>query len=118
MTDAMKSSNIGQNLEITRDTIEQIFILAQLELTEEETENAVVDMKKILDYFSQIETAVENAKEETAVESGIEETEAYMESDEGLLREDVLRTSPADADLLKSNAPAWQKDMLVVPKTF
>lgn len=109
MTDDMKSSNIGQNLEITRDTIEQICILAQLELTEEETENAVVDMKKILDYFSQIEKAVENGKEETA---------AYIESDEGLLREDVLKMSTAGIDLLKSNAPAWQKDMLVVPKTF
>lgn len=108
MTDEIKLKHPTNETEITREKVDQLCILAQLELTEEEVQKAVVDMKKTLDYFGQIENAVvevENNPNSFSHEVSEEESGAVVANNCGV-------------ELLESNAPAWQNGMLVVPKTF
>lgn len=108
MTDEIKLKHPTNETEITREKVDQLCILAQLELTEEEAQKAVVDMKKTLDYLSQIEKAV--------VETESDPTSFFQE----VLKEDTgtVVACNCGVELLESNAPAWQNGMLVVPKTF
>ena len=92
---------------IDDDTIEYVGILAKLELSDEEKDQAKQDMAKMLDYIDQL-----NELDTTGVEpmSHIFQVENVFREDEvtnGDMREAVL-----------ANAPEEKDGMFVVPQTF
>ena len=95
--------------EITTETIEKLEILAQMEISDEEKEQAVRNLKQIVDYFSQIGEARTN---------GIEPV-SCVHTKYAPLRVDV----PKEPDIefrsgMTDNAPALQDHMIVVPRSF
>lgn len=124
MTDVIKQEDVATYAEITREKLDQLCILAQLELTEEEAQKAVVDMKKTFDYFGQIKKAVVGMEADTIFGAEadansdlvVDEPLSPHEDSKGDYNTTVVRN--CGSDILESNAPAWQNDMLVVPKTF
>ncbi len=92
---------------IDDETIEYVGILAKLELSDEEKDQAKQDMAKMLDYIDQL-----NELDTTEVEpmSHIFQVENVFREDEvtnGDMREAVL-----------ANAPEEKDGMFVVPQTF
>ncbi|MBR1700914.1 MAG: Asp-tRNA(Asn)/Glu-tRNA(Gln) amidotransferase subunit GatC [Lachnospiraceae bacterium] len=92
---------------IDDETIEYVGILAKLELSDEEKDQAKQDMAKMLDYIDQL-----NELDTTGVEpmSHIFQVENVFREDEvtnGDMREAVL-----------ANAPEEKDGMFVVPQTF
>lgn len=92
---------------ITDETIEHVGILAKLELSDEEKEQAKKDMGRMLDYIDKL------AELDT---EGIEPMPHVFEV-HNVFREDVVTNGDGSADAL-ANAPAHEDQMFQVPKTF
>ena len=92
---------------ISDETIEYVGILAKLELSEEEKEQAKKDMAKMLDY---IDTLNELDTE------GVEPM-SHVFPINNVFREDVV-TNGDDREEILSNAPESKDGAFVVPKTF
>ena len=92
---------------IDDETIEYIGILAKLELSPEEREQAKEDMGRMLDYIGKLEEL------DTA---GIEPA-SHVFGVENVFREDVVTNGDMREDILR-NAPEERDGMFVVPKTF
>ena len=92
---------------ISDETIEYVGILAKLELSEEEKEQAKKDMANMLDY---IETLNELDT------SGVEPM-SHVFPVNNVFREDVV-TNEDDRDEILANAPEAKDGAFVVPKTF
>ena len=92
---------------ISDETIEYVGILAKLELSGEEKEQAKADMGKMLDYIDKL------GELDT---SGVEAM-SHVFDVRNVFREDVVTNGDGRADTL-SNAPERKEDMFVVPKTF
>ena len=92
---------------ISDETIEYVGILAKLELSEEEKEQAKKDMANMLDYIdtlNELDT------------SGVEPM-SHVFPVNNVFREDVV-TNEDDRDEILANAPEAKDGAFVVPKTF
>ena len=92
---------------ISDETIEYVGILAQLELSDEEKEQAKKDMANMLDYIdtlNELDT------------SGVEPM-SHVFPVNNVFREDVV-TNGDDREEILANAPEAKEGAFVVPKTF
>ena len=92
---------------ISDETIEYVGILAKLELSEEEKEQAKKDMANMLDYIdtlNELDT------------SGVEPM-SHVFPVNNVFREDVV-TNGDDREEILANAPEAKEGAFVVPKTF
>ena len=92
---------------ISDETIEYVGILAKLELSEEEKEQAKKDMANMLDYIdtlNELDT------------SGVEPM-SHVFPVNNVFREDVV-TNKDDREEILANAPEAKDGAFVVPKTF
>lgn len=92
---------------ISDETIEYVGILAKLELSEEEREQAKKDMANMLDYIdtlNELDT------------SGVEPM-SHVFPVNNVFREDVV-TNGDDREEILANAPEAKEGAFVVPKTF
>ena len=92
---------------ISDETIEYVGILAKLELSEEEKEQAKKDMGSMLDYIDKL------GELDT---TGIEPM-SHVFPVKNVFREDVVTNGDMREDILK-NAPGEKDGMFVVPRTF
>lgn len=92
---------------ITDETIDYVGILAKLELSEEEKQQAKKDMSEMLDYISKLN------------ELDTEHVEAMSHAFpyNNVFREDVV-TNQNDRENLLKNAPEQKDGCYKVPKTF
>ena len=92
---------------ITDETIEYVSILAKLELSDEEREQAKTDMSRMLEYINKLgELNTEDV-----------EPMSHVFPVENVFREDMITNSDIREQLL-SNAPEQKDGMFMVPKTF
>lgn len=92
---------------ISDETIEYVGILAKLELSDEEKEQAKKDMANMLDYIdtlNELDT------------SGVEPM-SHVFPVNNVFREDVV-TNGDDREEILANAPEEKEGAFVVPKTF
>jgi aspartyl-tRNA(Asn)/glutamyl-tRNA(Gln) amidotransferase subunit C len=92
---------------ISDETIEYVGILAKLELSDEEKEQAKKDMGSMLDYIDKL-----GELDTTGVEPM-----SHVFPVQNVFREDVVINSDTREELL-SNAPEEKDGMFVVPRTF
>ena len=92
---------------ISDETIEYVGILAKLELSPEEKEEAKKDMGRMLDYIDKL-----NELDTTGVEPM-----SHVFPVTNVFREDVVTNGDGSEDTLK-NAPEAQDNAFVVPKTI
>lgn len=92
---------------ISYETIEYVGILAKLELSAEEKEQAKADMGRMLDYIDKL-----GELDTTDVEPM-----SHVFPVENVFREDVV-TNGDEREQLLSNAPQEKDGMFVVPRTF
>ena len=92
---------------ISNETLEHVAILARLELSDEEKEQAGQDMGRMLDYIDKLNEL------DT---SGIDPM-SHVLSLQNVFREDVVTNGDESSGLLK-NAPCRKDNMYVTPKTF
>lgn len=92
---------------ISDETIEYVGILAKLELSEDEKEQAKKDMGRMLDYIDKL------GELDT---TGIEPM-SHVFSVQNVFREDVVTNGDESEKTLK-NAPGEKDNMFMVPKTF
>ena len=92
---------------ISDEPIEYVGILAKLELSDEEKEQAKKDMGSMLDYIDKL-----NELDTTGVEPM-----SHVFPVNNVFREDVV-TNGDDRDNILANAPEEKDGAFVVPKTF
>ncbi len=92
---------------ISDETIEYVGILAKLELSDEEKEQAKKDMGSMLDYIDKL-----NELDTSGVEPM-----SHVFPVNNVFREDVV-TNGDDREAILSNAPEEKDGSFVVPKTF
>lgn len=92
---------------ITDETIEYVGILAKLELSDEEKEQAKKDMGSMLDYIDKL-----NELDTSGVEPM-----SHVFPVNNVFREDVV-TNGDDREAILANAPEEKDGSFVVPKTF
>lgn len=92
---------------ISDETIEYVGILAKLELSGQEKEQAKKDMASMLDYIDKL-----NELDTKGVEPM-----SHVFPVNNVFREDVV-TNGDDRDNILKNAPEEKKRMFNVPKTF
>ena len=92
---------------ISDETIEYVGILAKLELSEEEKEQAKKDMANMLDYIDTL-----NEPDTSGVEPM-----SHVFPVNNVFREDVV-TNEDDREEILANAPEAKDGAFVVPKTF
>ncbi len=92
---------------INDETIEYVGILAKLELSDAEKEQAKADMGRMLDYIDKL----------GELDTDGVEPMSHVFSAENVFREDVV-TNGDDRERLLSNAPQEKDGMFVVPPTF
>ena len=92
---------------ITDETIEYVSILAKLDLSAEEREQAKKDMGRMLDYIDKL-----NELDTSAVEPL-----SHVFPVQNVFREDVVTNSDGDEDTLK-NAPEEKNHMFMATNTF
>lgn len=92
---------------ISDETIEYVGILAKLELSGEEREQAKADMGRMLDYIDKL-----NELDTDGVEPM-----SHIFSERNVFREDVV-TNGDERGAILSNAPSEKDDMFVVPNVM
>ena len=92
---------------ISDETIEYVGILAKLELSDEEKEQAKKDMGNMLDYIDKL-----GELDTTGVEPM-----SHVFPVHNVFREDVV-TNTDDRENILKNAPEEKDGMFVVPRTF
>lgn len=92
---------------ISDETIEYVGILAKLELSEKEKEQAKSDMGRMLDYIDKL------GELDTA---GVEPM-SHVFPVQNVFREDVV-TNEDTREQLMMNAPEQKDGMFMVPRTF
>ncbi|MCD8103552.1 MAG: Asp-tRNA(Asn)/Glu-tRNA(Gln) amidotransferase subunit GatC [Lachnospiraceae bacterium] len=91
---------------ISDETIEYVGILAKLELSDEEKEQAKKDIGRMLDYVDKL-----NELDTSGVEPM-----SHVFSVHNVFREDVVTNGDGHEEALK-NAPAAKEQAFMVPKT-
>jgi len=94
-------------MQIDKDTVAKIAHLARLEVNEQETENMVTDMTKILDFMAKL-----NEVDTSNVEPLI-----YMTNEVNSLRDDVVKQEITHEEAL-SNAPEQDGKHFLVAKVI
>lgn len=92
---------------ISDETIEYVGILAKLELSPEEKEQAKKDMGSMLDYIDKL----------GELDTGDVEPMSHVFPVKNVFREDVVTNGDTREDLLR-NAPGEKDGMFMVPRTF
>ena len=92
---------------ISDETIDYVAILAKLELSEEEKQQAKEDMGKMLDYIDKL-----NQLDTTNVEPM-----SHVFPAENVFREDVVTNGDMREEML-SGAPGEKDGMFMAPRTF
>ncbi len=92
---------------ITDETIDYVSILAKLELSKEEKEQAKADMEKMLAYIDML-----NELDTTDVEPM-----SHVFPVQNVFREDIVTNSDMREQILK-NAPEEKNGMFTAPRTF
>ena len=92
---------------ISDETIEYVGILAKLELSEEEKEQAKADMGKMLDYIDKL-----NELDTSGVEPM-----SHVFPVNNVFREDVV-TNGDNHEAMLANAPKQKENQYQVPKTI
>lgn len=92
---------------INDEMIEHIGILAKLELSAEEREQAKEDMGKMLGYIDKMEELDTSGIEPLSHAFGIRNVFREDEEADGNMREDILKNAPEEKD-----------GMFLVPRTF
>ena len=92
---------------ISDETIEYVGILAKLELSDEEKEQAKKDMGRMLDYIDKL----------GELDTSDVEPMSHVFPVQNVFREDVV-TNGDEREQLLSNAPQEKDGMFVVPRTF
>ena len=92
---------------ISDETIEYVGILAKLDLSAEEKEQAKKDLEEMLDYIDEL------GELDTA---GVEPM-SHVFPVNNVFREDVV-TNGDDSENILKNAPGEKDNMFLVPKTF
>ena len=92
---------------ISDETIEYVAILAKLELSEVEKEQAKNDMGRMLDYIDKL----------GELDTDDVEPMSHVFPIQNVFRDDVVTNSDTREDLL-SNAPEQKDGMFMVPRTF
>lgn len=92
---------------ISEETIEYVGILAKLELSDEEREQAKSDMGRMLDYIDKL----------GELDTAEVEPMSHVFPVQNVFREDVV-TNGNDREQLLSNAPQEKDGMFMVPRTF
>lgn len=92
---------------INDETIEYVGILAKLELSVEEKEQAKADMGRMLDYIDKL----------GELDTADVEPMSHVFQVENVFREDVV-TNGDERERLLINAPQEKDGMFVVPRTF
>lgn len=92
---------------ISDETIEYVGILAKLELSDEEKEQAKSDMGRMLDYIDKL----------GELDTSDVEPMSHVFPVENVFREDVVSNGD-ERERLLSNAPREKDGMFVVPRTF
>ena len=92
---------------ISDETIEYVGILAKLELSDEEKEQAKSDMGRMLEYIDKL-----GELDTTDVEPM-----SHVFSVQNVFREDMVTNGDSREQLL-ANAPEQKDGMFMVPKTF
>lgn len=92
---------------ISDETIEYVGILAKLELSGEEREQAKADMGRMLDYIDKL-----NELDTDGVEPM-----SHIFPARNVFREDVVTNGDESGDILR-NAPSEKDDMFVVPNVM
>lgn len=92
---------------ISDETIEYVGILAKLELSEEEKEQAKKDMANMLDYIDTL----------NELDTSEVEPMSHVFPVNNVFREDVV-TNGDDREEILANAPEAKEGAFVVPKTF
>ena len=87
---------------ISDETIEYVGILAKLELSEKEKEEAKADMEKMLDYIDVLNEL---------------DTDGMEPMSHNVFREDVVTNGDGSSDTL-ANAPLMKNQSFKVPKTI
>ena len=91
---------------ISDETIEYVGILAKLELSDEDKENAKKDMASMLDYIDKL----------GELDTDGVEPMSHIFPVQNVMREDVVTNGDGRADTLK-NAPESNEEAFIVPKT-
>ena len=94
-------------MEITNETIDYVGILAKLELSDEEKEEAKKGLTEMLDYVGKL-----NELDTSSVEPM-----SHTFPVSNVMREDVV-TNGDDKDNMLKNAPEKNEDAYIVPETF
>ena len=92
---------------INDETIEYVGILAKLELSDEEKEQAKSDMGRMLDYIDKL----------GELDTSSVEPMSHVFPVQNVFREDVVTNGDTREQLL-TNAPVQKDGMFMVPKTF
>lgn len=92
---------------ISDETIDYVGILAKLELSPEEKEQAKTDMGRMLDYIDKL-----NELDTTGVEPM-----SHVFPVQNVFREDVVINGDESEKILQ-NAPGEKDNMFMVPRTF
>lgn len=92
---------------ISDETIEYVGILAKLELSDEEKEQAKKDMANMLDYIDTL----------NELDTSEVEPMSHVFPVNNVFREDVVINGD-DRDEILANAPEAKEGAFVVPKTF
>ena len=92
---------------ISEETMEYVGILAKLELSEEEKEQAKEDMEKMLAYFDKL----------NELDTGGVEPMSHAFPVQNVFREDVVENGD-DRENMLANAPEKKEGTYMVPKTF
>ena len=92
---------------ISDENIDYVGILAKLELSPEEKEQAKTDMGRMLDYIDKL-----NELDTTGVEPM-----SHVFPVQNVFREDVVTNGDESEKILK-NAPGEKDNMFMVPRTF
>ena len=92
---------------IDDETIEYVGILAKLELSGEEKEQAKKDMESMLDYVDKL----------NELDTSVVEPMSHVFPVRNVFREDVVTNGDGSKDTL-ANAPEAQDNSFVVPRTI
>jgi len=92
---------------ISDETIEYVGILAKLELSDEEKEQAKKDLEEMLDYIDQL----------GELDTSDVEPMSHVFPVNNVFREDVV-TNGDDRENIIKNAPEEKDGMFLVPSTF
>ena len=92
---------------ISDETIEYVGILAKLELSDDEKEQAKKDMGSMLDYIDKL----------GELDTGDVEPMSHVFPVKNVFREDVVTNGDTREDLLR-NAPGEKDGMFMAPRTF